>query len=945
MAASLTDLTGLAATIADGGTPDWATAELNAADEESRARLDRLRSISDVARHLGIEGAAAREAAASPGPVVSDEELQPGAAWGPFRIVEHVGSGRFGHVYRAFDPSLDRDVALKLLRHRSPESCPEDTTLELDEQDAALIVEEGRLAARVRHPNVVTIHGAIRLGGETGIWMELVEGRTLEAELAERGPFDAASLAEVGIELARALEAVHNAGLVHRDVKATNVMRDRRGRVVLGDFGTGRHLGESDVDRLGLAGTPAYLAPEIFLRQPATPRSDIYSLGVLLFHLATGGYPVDGRSLPVIAQEHEHGRRDRLRSRRPDLPSALTRAIDTALEPDPGKRFESAADMERSLAVQPRPWLRPGPALAAALVVTIAAVTAFILGSNRVREASGAEGPSTGVVWQELRADLSARANLRSPAGDPNLVLCTIRAVGALAVCDLRDGSMREIRSGPGARDAVMSPDGRSIAYTWIEDPGGPRSTWSLRMIGADGSSDREVYAPGKSFDLLRWSADGRGAVVRLAASESEWVYQLVRGVDGAPETIAQASGPGDVSPDLSRLAIVQADATGKGGIVVVDLASGARYPVAPHPADDSEPLWAPDGQSLVFLSDRLGDRGIFRIDLTDGAVSEATSVHQVGRATTELTAFLSNDVLLVRLIPPNSEAFVAAADVARGIIQTPERLAVRTLDGTAGADWSPDNRTVAYLSEALRGHGEARSRLVVRNWDTGAERAFPLPGPIGSRLKWLADGRRIAVVHGDPAVVDLIDTGTGSLERVLEGRGGNINVAAGDEAIFYLWQGETVRRRVYRLDLRTRSTAVVYDAATQGALGSGAFAVSPDGRDLLVVAQPAAGQRVLRIVRADGSNADLQSMDPRCYSAVAWSPDGRHLAASCMVSPSRPVTLWIMPTEPGPAVQFELDVETIWDLSIRADGRALAFTAGNPQPRFYTLSGIGTVR
>ena len=148
-------------------------------------------------------------------------------------MIEHVGCGRFGDVYRAWDAALDREVALKILR------ADDEAAVQTD------IVEEGRLMARVRHPNVVAIHGARRIDGATGLWMEFVKGRTLAAELAERGPLAAAELASVGIQLCRALAAVHSAGLVHRDVKAQNVLRDDAGRVVLGDFGTGREFEDS----------------------------------------------------------------------------------------------------------------------------------------------------------------------------------------------------------------------------------------------------------------------------------------------------------------------------------------------------------------------------------------------------------------------------------------------------------------------------------------------------------------------------------------------------------------------------------------------------------------------------------------------------------------------------------------------------------------------------
>ena len=171
-------------------------------------------------------------------------------------------------MYRAWDPRLEREVALKLIPENAPDA-------------ASPVVEEGRLLARVRHPNVLTVHGAERIDGRVGIWTEYVRGETLAAEIARRGPVSAVEAARIGIEICRALVAVHGAGLLHRDVKAQNILRDSTGRIVLGDFGTGIEIDEhAGITEPQIAGTPLYLAPEIFEHRPATVGSDLYSVGV-----------------------------------------------------------------------------------------------------------------------------------------------------------------------------------------------------------------------------------------------------------------------------------------------------------------------------------------------------------------------------------------------------------------------------------------------------------------------------------------------------------------------------------------------------------------------------------------------------------------------------------------------------------------------------------------
>src|SRR6185437_5147759 len=155
------------------------------------------------------------------------------------------------------------------------------------------IAREGRLLARIRHPNVITVHGVEIHEGRVGLCMELVRGTTLEDVLRKRGSFSAREAALVGIDLCRALAAIHAAGLIHRDVKAQNVMREDGGRIVLMDLGTGReaddHAGRAIRE---LAGTPLYLAPEIFVGAAASALTDVYSLGVLLYRLVSGAFPV-----------------------------------------------------------------------------------------------------------------------------------------------------------------------------------------------------------------------------------------------------------------------------------------------------------------------------------------------------------------------------------------------------------------------------------------------------------------------------------------------------------------------------------------------------------------------------------------------------------------------------------------------------------------------------
>lgn len=357
----------IAAAIADGAAVDWDALEANARSPEQRATIRQFRTLQHLA-HLYRPGpdhdsdpsfltvtpaSVQRAAAAGNSPPTGDRGMD---RWHHLHLIEKIGEGTFGEVFRAWDSRLDRTVALKLLRARDASDLDVTPT----------IIDEGRLLAKVRHPNVATVYDADRIDGRVGIWMEFVEGRTLASLVRADGAIGAPEATLIGIELCRALTAVHEAGLIHRDIKAQNVMRETGGRVVLMDFGLGREADPSGgATDSGVTGTPLYVAPEIFRGEPATVQSDIYSLGVLLYHLVTGSYPVSGRSVNAVRRAHQRGDRQVLRLVRPDLPTAFSAVVERATSTAPAQRYESARALEQALSltlpVSPVPIPDAGP--------------------------------------------------------------------------------------------------------------------------------------------------------------------------------------------------------------------------------------------------------------------------------------------------------------------------------------------------------------------------------------------------------------------------------------------------------------------------------------------------------------------------------------------------------------------------------------------------------
>ena len=372
----------IAESVADERPVDWA-AEIDDTDVGRRiANLRVLERIGVIHRDpLGYDSTRMMDdTSPSPGPGARD--AAPSATgtatagpdgtnrWGSLELVEVIGHGGCGEVFRAYDPDLRTDVALKILRDCGT--------------DPKVLLREAQGLARVRHPNVVVVHGARVRDGRVGIWMELVRGRTLEQCLDERGPFGPREAAAIGVEILKALAAVHAAGLVHRDIKAANVIRENGGRVVLMDFSTtveARRL-QALSDHEAFVGTARYMAPEVFEGHASGVPADLYAVGVVLYRLVTGRYPVDASSPRELRDRHRRGEIVPLRDVRPDVPVEFLNVVETALARDPAHRYRSAGEMERALAAsvgaEPRHagatrWMRPAMVGAALALVAVGA--------------------------------------------------------------------------------------------------------------------------------------------------------------------------------------------------------------------------------------------------------------------------------------------------------------------------------------------------------------------------------------------------------------------------------------------------------------------------------------------------------------------------------------------------------------------------------------------
>jgi tetratricopeptide (TPR) repeat protein len=320
--------------------------------------------------------------------------LPPGTALGHYLIREMIGSGGMGEVYRAFDPRLSRHVAIKILA--SDLAARPDLMLRFE--------REALTVSGLSHKNICTVFDTGLHAGQPFIVMELLEGETLDAVLRS-GPLPVGDLLQVAIQVADALDVAHRSGIVHRDIKAANILLTARGDAKVLDFGVAKMMSPgTTADRKAvpgltkpgiLVGTVAYMSPEQVMGVPLDARSDLFSLGMVLYQMATGGLPYGGTPNEVLAQIASPRPVPRASASDPSLPAELDRIVAKALEKDRDERYQTAGEILAALrvlrrevssgqktslalpATRPPWWRRPAVYVPVGLAIAVASMAAL----------------------------------------------------------------------------------------------------------------------------------------------------------------------------------------------------------------------------------------------------------------------------------------------------------------------------------------------------------------------------------------------------------------------------------------------------------------------------------------------------------------------------------------------------------------------------------------
>ncbi|MFL6235230.1 MAG: protein kinase domain-containing protein [Thermoanaerobaculia bacterium] len=539
-----------------------------------------------------------------------------------FEILEILGGGGMGVVYKARDTRLSRTVALKFL---PPELTRDPEARERFEQEA-------RAASSLDHPNLCTI---LELGdapdGRLYLAMPYYNGETLRRRL-ERGPLPVDEAVDIAAQIARGLAKAHRSGIVHRDVKPANLIVTGDGVVKILDFGLAKLAGMAAVSRTGSsAGTPAYMSPEQARGDEVDARTDLWSLGVVLYEMLTGRRPFRGERELAVVYAILHERPQPLRELRPEVPVELARIVERLMAKEPDDRYPS---IEEPLAGLRAPSGETGTKTLSALEPSrrkiglwaggaLAVIGALTVGIHLLTSSGGGARPLQLSFTQLTDQEGSEKFPSLAPGGElfafaressPGNLDVYLQRVGGSNPINLTADSFQD------DTHPAFSPDGKRIAFRSERDGGG------IFLMGATGESAHRLTDFG--FEPV-WSPDGKEIAVstdnvqdpRNRSRDGQiWLVDVSTGQRRSLQVEGDAVQP-SWSPHGTRIAYWGVSKANSHRVIwTAPVRGGKAVPVTHDTYVDWSPTWSPDGRYLYFTSDRGGSMSLWRV-----AIVEAT--------------------------------------------------------------------------------------------------------------------------------------------------------------------------------------------------------------------------------------------------------------------------------------------------------------------------------
>jgi len=687
------------------------------------------------------------------------EELTTGSTFaGRYQIIEELGHGGMGRIYRAVDKKLNEEVALKMIR---PEIASEKRTIER-------FHNELKLARKISHPHVGRMYELLEEKGVHFITMEYVRGEDLKSSIRRFGQLPISKSISIAKQICEGLAEAHKIGVVHRDLKPSNIMVDKEGNAKVMDFGIARSLKTKGITGEGVSvGTPEYMSPEQVVGKEADQRADIYSLGIILYEMMTGRVPFEGETPFSIAAKQKSEQPENPKKLNPRIPEDLSRLILKCLEKDREKRYQGAGEVlseltriEQRLPTTERAVLKRKATTSKditvhfnlrKLLIPIIAITVVAIGAVLLVYLLNRQPPKQPIVPSHKQLTFAGDSSWPSISPDGKFVAYVTGQPmegQKLWVQSMAGGNSIEVFSGAFCNILCWTPDGSEITIYARKDSKASRGTFLVPRLGGP-------TRPLERHEQVAWASDGsRFAGASWAGLKNIRIVNKLTG----NSTILKSDKPSgwffteaiDWSPVGDRLLAL-----------TVSYAKERKYSIWTLKSDGSQqnkviedihilhsPRWAHDGKSIFFLRGKwttgaqiITELWKLPISSTTGKAEKSASLIFSGipmGASFSLSA--DGKYLSYTRVNQTSNLLIAKAE-GSGKSRT-----VKVMPLTSGAmldsspSISPDKKMVAFS----RGSGETMN-IYVMSIEGGDAKQVTFLNSTNSLPVWSPDGKEIA--------------------------------------------------------------------------------------------------------------------------------------------------------------------------------------------------------